>query len=96
VESLLRLGRADTIGVENLGGWLTTVVARVCLNMLRSRQTRRGDTLGVHAPEPAVSGEDGVDSEHQAVLASRLGHRVAVDGDALGNRQVIAAAGCDR
>src|SRR6266481_1289071 len=61
-EAWLRLSRTDTSEVENLGGWLTTVVARVCLNELRSRRTRREEPLeAVHAPEPIVSREDGVD-----------------------------------
>jgi RNA polymerase sigma factor (sigma-70 family) len=72
-EAWLRLSRADTSGVENLGGWLTTVVSRVCLNMLRSRRTRREEPLGVHVPEPIVSREDGVDPEHEALLADSVG-----------------------
>ena len=54
-ESWLRLSRADTSDVENLGGWLTTVVARVCLDMLRSRKSRREEPLDAHVPEPIVS-----------------------------------------
>src|SRR5919202_164567 len=53
-EAWLRLSRSDTGGIENLGGWLTTVVARVSLNMLRSRRTRREEPLGVHVPEPVA------------------------------------------
>ena len=52
-ESWLRLSRADTSGVENLGGWLTTVVGRVCLDMLRSRTSRREEPLDAHVPEPS-------------------------------------------
>src|SRR2546427_11959111 len=63
-EAWLRLSRSDTSGIENLGGWLTTVVARVCLDMLRSRASRREAPLGVHEPEPVVSCEDGIDPEH--------------------------------
>ncbi len=59
-ESWLRLSRSGTSGVENLGGWLTTVVARVCLDMLRSRKSRREEPLGAHVPEPIVSREDGI------------------------------------
>src|SRR6266849_4327852 len=62
-ETWLRLSRSDTSGVENLGGWLTTVVARVCLDMLRSRASRREEPLGVHVPDPIVSREDGIDPE---------------------------------
>ncbi len=72
-EAWLRLGRSDTSGVENLGGWLTTVVARVCLDMLRSRKSRREEPLGAHVPEPIVSREDGVDPEHEALLADSVG-----------------------
>src|SRR3989442_5527169 len=72
-EAWLRLSRADASGIENLGGWLTTVVARVCLDMLRSRESRREDPLGVHGPEPAVSPGDGIDPEHEALLADSVG-----------------------
>jgi RNA polymerase sigma factor (sigma-70 family) len=72
-ESWLRLRRSDTSGVENLGGWLTTVVARVCLDMLRSRTSRREELLGVHVPEPIVSSMDGIDPEHQALLTDSVG-----------------------
>jgi RNA polymerase sigma factor (sigma-70 family) len=72
-EAWLRLSRSDRSDVENLGGWLTTVVARVSLNMLRSRKSRREETLGVHMPEPIVSHADGVDPEHEALLADSVG-----------------------
>jgi RNA polymerase sigma-70 factor, ECF subfamily len=72
-EAWLRLSRADTSGVENLGGWLTTVVARVCLNMLRSRQSRREDSLDARIPDPIVSRENGADPQHDAVLADSVG-----------------------
>jgi RNA polymerase sigma factor (sigma-70 family) len=72
-EAWLRLSRSDTREIENLGGWLTTVVGRVCLNMLRSRRTRREDPLDVHVPEPIVSREDGLDPEHEALLADSVG-----------------------
>src|ERR671919_365137 len=72
-EAWLRLSRADTSEVENLGGWLTTVVARVCLNMLRSRRTRREESLYVFVPDPIVSREDGVDPEGEALLADSVG-----------------------
>ena len=54
-EAWLRLSRSDASGVDNLAGWLTTIVARVCLNMLRSRHTRREELMGVHVPDPVVS-----------------------------------------
>jgi RNA polymerase sigma-70 factor, ECF subfamily len=72
-EAWLRLSRSGTGGVENLGGWLTTVVARVCLDMLRSRKSRREESLGALVPEPIVSREDGTDPEHEAVLADSVG-----------------------
>src|SRR2546427_10443459 len=72
-EAWLRLSRSDTAAVENLGAWLTTVVARVSLDMLRSRASRREEPLGAHVPEPIVSREDGVDPEHQALVADSVG-----------------------
>src|SRR5262245_20212778 len=72
-EAWLRLSRSDTSTVENLGGWLTTVVARVCLDMLRSRKSRREEPLGAHEPDPTVSREDGVDPEQEALLADSVG-----------------------
>src|SRR5215204_2665518 len=72
-EAWLRLSRSDTSGIENLGGWLTTVVGRVCLNVLRSRKARREEPLEVQVPDPIVSREDGVDPEHEALLADSVG-----------------------
>jgi RNA polymerase sigma factor (sigma-70 family) len=72
-EVWLRLSRADTSQVENLGGWLTTVVARVSLNMLRSRRMRREEPIGVHVPEPIVDPAGGIDPEHEALLADSIG-----------------------
>src|SRR3954462_1318382 len=72
-EAWLRLSRTDTSEVENLGGWLTTVVARVSLNMLRSRKTRREQPLAVHIPDPIVDPADGTDPEHEALLADSVG-----------------------
>src|SRR5919106_5103100 len=62
-DAWLRFSRADTTDVENLGGWLTTVVARVCLNMLRARRSRREQSLDAdpHLPEPIISSEFGLD-----------------------------------
>src|SRR5918995_4222010 len=67
-QTWLRLSRSDTSGIENLGGWLTTVVGWVCLDMLRSRRSTREGLLGVHVPEPIVSRADGIDPEHEALL----------------------------
>jgi RNA polymerase sigma-70 factor (ECF subfamily) len=72
-DAWLRVGRADTRDVENLGGWLTTVVARVALNMLRSRKTRREHPLDVRLPDPIVDAADGTDPEHEALLADSVG-----------------------
>ena len=72
-DAWLRLSRTDTSDVENLGAWLTTVVARVSLNMLRSRRTHREEPLGVHVPEPIIDPADGTDPEHEALLADSVG-----------------------
>jgi RNA polymerase sigma factor (sigma-70 family) len=82
-EAWLRLSRADTSGVVNLGGWLTTIVARVCLNMLQSRQSRREEPVGVHPPEPAADGDDVTDPERQTVLADSVGLALLVVLDIL-------------
>src|SRR5215218_2420349 len=77
-EAWLRLARSDTSDVENLRAWLTTVVARVSLNMLRSRQTKREQPLGPHLPEPIVDRADGTDPEHEAILADSVGLALVV------------------
>jgi RNA polymerase sigma-70 factor (ECF subfamily) len=82
-EAWQRLSRADTSAVENLAGWLTTVVARVCLNMLRSRDNRREEPLDVRVPDPIVGPEPGVDPEHEAVLADSVGLALLVVLDTL-------------
>ena len=72
-DAWLRVSRADTGDVENLRAWLTTVVARVALNMLRSRSTRREQPLDVRVPDPIVDPADGTDPEHEALLADSVG-----------------------
>src|SRR5579862_6698392 len=72
-EAWVRLNRTDTSGVANLDGWLTTVVARVCLDMLRARKSRREEPLAVHVPDPLVSRDVGLDPEQEAVLADSVG-----------------------
>jgi RNA polymerase sigma-70 factor, ECF subfamily len=72
-EAWLRLSRSDAAAIDNLGGWLTTVVARICLNELRSRNTHREEPLDLRVPEPIVSREDGLDPEHEALLADSVG-----------------------
>jgi RNA polymerase sigma factor (sigma-70 family) len=89
-ESWLRLSRSDTSGVENLGGWLTTVVARVCLDMLRSRESRREESLDVHIPDPFVSSADRIDPEHEALLADSVGLALLVVLDTLNPAERLA------
>jgi len=72
-EAWLRLSRSDTGGVENLGGWLTTVVGRVCLDMLRSRRSRREEPLGARFPDPIVGRQGGIDPEYEALLSDSVG-----------------------
>jgi RNA polymerase sigma-70 factor (ECF subfamily) len=71
-EAWLRLSRTDE-DIDNLDAWLTTVVARVCLNTLRSRQSRREEAMGPRVPEPIVDPEDGTEPEHEALLADSVG-----------------------
>jgi DNA-directed RNA polymerase specialized sigma24 family protein len=75
-EAWLRLSRTEAGEVENLGGWLTTVVGRVCLDMLRSRTSRREDPLEAHLPDPVISPAVGIEPEQEALLASRARRRV--------------------
>ena len=72
-DAWLRLSRADTSEVENLRGWLTTIVARVALNTLRARKTRREQPLDVHVPDPIIDTADGTDPEHEVMLADSVG-----------------------
>jgi RNA polymerase sigma factor (sigma-70 family) len=82
-EAWLRLSRADTTGIDNLGGWLTTVVARVCLDMLRSRQSRREEPFTPDAPEPVATGTRGSSPEQEALLADSVGLALLVVLDRL-------------
>jgi RNA polymerase sigma-70 factor (ECF subfamily) len=72
-ESWLRLSRSDASDIENLGGWLTTVVARVCLNMLRSRDTRREEPMSAYVPDPIISREGELDPDDEVILADSVG-----------------------
>lgn len=72
-ESWLHLSRADTRNVMNLRGWLTTVVARICLDMLRSRKSRREDPFNPYIPDPIVTLESGTYPEHEALLVDSVG-----------------------
>ena len=89
-EAWLRLSRAGAGGVENLGGWLTTVVARVCLDMLRSRKSRREDSLDDQVPETAASLEEGIDPEREALLADSVGLALHVVLETLAPAERIA------
>jgi RNA polymerase sigma factor (sigma-70 family) len=82
-ETWLRLSRADATGIDNLGGWLTTVVARVCLDMLRSRQSRREEPFTPDAPEPVATGTRGSSPEQEALLADSVGLALLVVLDRL-------------
>ena len=84
-ETWLRLSRSDTSAVQNMGGWLTTIVARVCLDLLRSRHARREQPAGEHLPEPTRDGSaaDQADPEQQALLADSVGLALLVVLDAL-------------
>ena len=82
-EAWLRLSRADATGIDNLGGWLTTVVARVCLDMLRSRTSRREEPLTPHAPEPVATVTSGSSPEQEALLADSVGLALLVVLDRL-------------
>src|SRR6266480_2488133 len=94
-ESWLRLSRSDTGGVENLGGWLTTVVARVCLDMLRSRKARREVPLGARVPDPVVSRAARVRAARHVCRALRRDrrHRGALPGGGPSARQPRPPAG---
>jgi RNA polymerase sigma-70 factor (ECF subfamily) len=82
-EAWLRLSRADAAAIDNLGGWLTTVVARVCLDMLRSRQSRREDPITPDAPEPVATGTRGSSPEQETLLADSVGLALLVVLDRL-------------
>jgi RNA polymerase sigma factor (sigma-70 family) len=86
----LRLSRSDTSGVENLGGWLTTLVARECLDLLRARRARREEPVGVHLPDPILSRQDGLDPEQQALLAEGVGLALQVVLDTLAPAERLA------
>jgi RNA polymerase sigma-70 factor (ECF subfamily) len=89
-ESWLRLSRVDADEVENLGAWLTTVVGRVSLNMLRSRRARREESLGPHVPDPIVDRADGTSPEHEALIADSVGLALLVVLDTLSPPERIA------
>jgi RNA polymerase sigma-70 factor (ECF subfamily) len=89
-ETWLRLGRAEAAGIDNLVGWLTTVVARVCLDMLRSRTSRREEPMTPEAPEPVATGRLGSSPEQEALLADSVGVALLVVLDRLGPAERLA------
>ena len=82
-DAWLRASRADAAAIDNLGGWLTTIVARLCLDRLRSRASRREEPLELGLPDPVISGLDGVDPEQEALLADSVGLAMLIVLDAL-------------
>ena len=89
-EAWIRLSRTDTSEVDNLRAWLTTVVGRVCLNMLRSRKTRREASLETHLPDPILSPEEGIDPEQEALLGDSVGLAMLVVLDSLTPAERVA------
>jgi len=89
-DTWLRLSRSGSDEVENLGGWLTTVVARVCLNMLRARNVRREDSLEVHVPDPVISPHGELQPEEEALLADSVGLALLVVLDTLAPAERLA------
>jgi RNA polymerase sigma factor (sigma-70 family) len=89
-EAWIRLSRTDTSDVDNLRAWLTTVVGRVCLNMLRSRRTRHDASLEIHLPDPILSPEAGMDPEQEALLGDSVGLAMLVVLDSLTPAERVA------
>ncbi len=89
-DTWLRLSRSGAGEVENLGGWLTTIVARVCLNMLRSRNLRREESLGAHLPDPVISPDRELQPEEEALLADSVGLALLVVLDTLAPDERLA------
>jgi RNA polymerase sigma factor (sigma-70 family) len=89
-EAWIRLSRSDTSDVDDLRAWLTTVVGRVCLNMLRSRKTRRDSSLQTHFPDPILSPQDGLDPEQEALLGYSVGLAMLVVLDSLTPAERVA------
>src|SRR5918995_3995378 len=89
-ETWLRLTRVDAATIDNLGGWLTTVVGRVCLNLLRSRRSRRDEPLGERVPDVVVTRDDATGPEHDAVEADSVGLALLVVLDTLAPAERLA------
>jgi RNA polymerase sigma factor (sigma-70 family) len=89
-EAWVRFSNAGADGVENLGGWLTTIVARICLNVLRARAARPEEPAGVHVPDPVISRGDTPDPENEALLAESVGLALLVVLDTLAPAERLA------
>ena len=89
-EAWLRLTRSDAGAINNLDGWLTTVIGRVCLDVLRSRKSRREEPLDGHLPDLIVSREDGMDPEYEALIADSVGIALLVVLETLAPPERIA------
>jgi RNA polymerase sigma-70 factor (ECF subfamily) len=89
-EAWIRLSRTDASRVDNLQAWLTTVVGRVCLNMLRSRRTRREESLEIHLPDLVLSPQEGIDPEQEALLGESVGLAMLVVLDSLTPAERVA------
>jgi RNA polymerase sigma-70 factor (ECF subfamily) len=89
-EAWIRISRVDTSNIENMGGWLTTVVARICLNMLRARTSRREESLHLRVPDPILDREDRIDPEHEVLLGDSVGLALFVVLDTLAPAERVA------
>ncbi len=89
-DAWLRVSRAGADGIDNFGGWLTTIVARVCLNMLRSRNLRHEESLEVHLPDPVVSRDGELGPEQEAILADSVGLALQIVLETLGPAERLA------
>ena len=89
-EAWLKLSRADTSDVDNMSGWLTIVVARVCLNMLRARSRRREEFVEGRVPEPIIDRADGMDPEHEALIGDSVGLALLVVLETLAPAERVA------
>jgi RNA polymerase sigma-70 factor (ECF subfamily) len=89
-DAWVRFSKAEADGVQNLGGWLTTIVARICLNMLRARAARPEDPAGVHVPDPVIGRADAPDPETEALLADSVGLALLVVLDTLAPAERLA------
>jgi RNA polymerase sigma-70 factor (ECF subfamily) len=89
-DTWLRVSRADSSEIENLGGWFTTIISRVCLNMLRSRKVRREQSLDSHVPDPVISRETALQPEEEALMAESVGLALLVVLDTLSPAERLA------